>query len=40
MAKSDDGMPIEYLYTRLTQYEGAADVTVFDTVGELIDEFW
>ena len=40
MAKSDDGMPIEYLYTRLTQYEGAADVTVFDTVGELIDEFY
>jgi len=40
MAKGADGMPIEYLYTRLTQYESGAEVTVFPTVGELIDEFY
>ncbi len=42
MAKSADGMPIDFLYTRLTQYESSADVTVigFDTVEQLIDEFY
>ena len=40
MAKNADGMPIEYLYTRLSQYESGAEVTVFPTVGALIDEFY
>lgn len=40
MAKSSDGMPIEYLYTKLTQYEGGAEVITFSSVGALIDEFY
>lgn len=40
MAKGADGVLIEYLYTRLTQYEGACEVVSFTSVGELIDEYY
>lgn len=40
VAKSKDGMPIEYMYTELTQYENGATITVFPTVGAAIDEFY
>ena len=40
MAKASDGMPIDYLYTRLTQYESGSEVIIFPTVGALIDEFY
>ena len=40
MAKSPDGMPIEYLYVRLTQYEHGCEVITFPTVGALIDEYY
>lgn len=42
MVKSADGMPLEFLYTELTQYKSSDDVSLvsFDTVEELIDEFY
>ncbi len=42
MAKSSDGMPTDFLYTRLTQYDSAegVEVTLFDSVEQLIDEFY
>ncbi len=40
MAKGPDGVPVEYLYTRLTQYEDGCEVICYPSVGELIDEYY
>lgn len=40
MAKGPDGVPVEYLYTRLTQYEDGCEVICYASVGELIDEYY
>ena len=40
MAKGPDGVPVEYLYTRLTQYEDGCEVICYSSVGELIDEYY
>ncbi len=40
IAKSEDGMPIDYLYVRLNQYAGNAEVTVFSSVSDLLDEYY
>lgn len=40
MAKSYDGMPIEYSYIELTQYSGGADIVTYESVGALIDDYY
>ncbi len=40
MAKGPDGVPVEYLYARLTQYEDGCEVICYPSVGELIDEYY